>query len=222
MDMKVSKLKPTIILYGIIFIGFGIFQISRSFYHISGQSERDFSYEWKKDYFLFKNTYIEESCHIDSVYGPRFTSELCFYDQLFDQHNSGQIRVDLLNPKYKHIPKIYALYYIIISSLWGFAFYYLYRLALTFYKDNAFNARNPVYMKKLGKIILAIGFTKWFGMLLINLSLSHVLKTHVNPSYDYDVTLDWFFMIILGSVLQMFCNAFNKGLTLEQEQELTI
>jgi len=221
MGMTVSKLKKVVLLYGIVFIGFGIFQIIRAFNPFTDKDSHS-GYNWKESRFLYKNVAIEESWYTDSVKST-FTSELCFNHQSYNSRSgSTQIRLNLLDPKFKHLPKIFGLYYLLISCLWGFVFYYFRSLVITFYDDRVFNIKNPEILKKLGKMLIAIGLTKYFSMLIIPLLINFLTGIYLDTSYDYDIIIDWFFLVILGNILLMFCNAFSKGITLEKEQELTI
>jgi hypothetical protein len=221
MSMTVLKLKNTMILYFLFFIGFGIFQIVKTFNPVTSKTGHE-GYNWKESQFVYKNIAVEETWKSDSI-GTKFTSDLCFFNQYYNpKSDDNMIKLNLLDPKYKHIPKLFSLYYLYLSCLWGFILYYFYKLIRIFYRDQVFNTGIPDILKKLGKIFVVMSFSKWFGLKIIILVLSFWKDVHLSDSYDYDETLDWIFMALIGNILLMLCNAFNKGITLEKEQELVI
>lgn len=217
-----TNLRRAVFIYACIFIGYGLFQVYRSFDPVSHNPSRN--YNWKENNFLFKNVYIEESNTIDSVKGARFTSEICFrnpYGIGIDKIPDVD-KLNLLEPSNRHVSWLFGIYYLIITCMWGIVFYNFYKFTRNLHQDHIFTFNHPALLKRTGKLLTQIGFMKFGGIMIIYTIIRYWKDIHPKISYDYDMFIEYAFPIVLGHIIILISMAFTRGHNLEQEQEFTI
>lgn len=121
------------------------------------------------------------------------------------------------------------LYIIAAMILVGLAFYYLLHLLIKLLKSieerEFFSLENVKRLRKIGLMLIGFAVLKWlYGHLMNYILLDYLdVKGVYKASSGFQLSLEFFnTTLFLGLMILLIANAFEHGLKLKEEQELTI
>lgn len=173
---------------------------------------------------LVNGTYIVNSVEQDSLKQWNISSYIQFEGNNSYSKDPQIKKVDLYDPKYKNLPWVYAIYYIILGLLWTTVFYHLYQYLKSIKKSQTFEQANLKHIYLSGRFISFILFVYFFSLTFLS-AISHYLFQLEIPqirAYPYEQMMISLMLILLLLILRLYVKSTFSGMEMKTEQDLTV